>query len=84
MTKQSKVAVGEYSLEGYEVSVIQGTRTAAHYAAGNHKQDSTVRAEPGSLEALSLAQLRRFCQKTTKEMADEHQAVYGGVEKAAG
>jgi hypothetical protein len=79
--KAQRVAVGEYDLNGYEVLVLEGGRTVQNYSAGNHRQDSTQPAPIGSPEALTLAEIRKMCQKTTKDMAAEHKAKYGGVTK---
>ena len=77
--KATKVALGEHDLSGYEVLVLEGGRTVHNYSAGNHRQDSTQPAPIGSPEALTLAEIQKMCQKTTREMATEHGAKYGGV-----
>ena len=66
---------GYYCEEGYLVYI--GIRLL--YQAGNHRQDSTDYAEPGSKEALPLRTLRNFCIKTARELAVEHKAKFGGV-----
>lgn len=77
--KLQAVVVGEYSQWGYEVQVVRGSRILHSYAAGNHKQDSQQRAALGSPEACSLRQVRTNCVRTTKDIARERQARYGGV-----
>lgn len=77
--KTKAVVVGEYSEWGYEVQAIRGSRILHSYAAGNHKQDSQQRAALGSPEACSLRQIRRNCIHTTKDIARERRALYGGV-----
>lgn len=76
-----KVVIGEYSEEGYEVQVVSGTRIVHSYAAGNHRQDSTQSATPGTLEALRLHEIRKLCVRTARDIAQEQLARYGGVER---
>lgn len=76
-----KVVIGEFSEEGYEVQVVSGTRIIHSYAAANHRQDSTQSATCGTPEALCLRDIRKLCVRTAKDMAREHHARYGGVER---
>ena len=50
------------------------------YSAGNHWADSQASVPPGSVDAVPLATLRRFCASTAKDMAKERRERYGGVE----
>ena len=77
--KAKAVVVGDYSVWGYEVQVIRGSRILHSYAAGNHQQDSQQRAALGSPEACSLRQIRGNCVHTAKDIARERRALYGGV-----
>lgn len=78
---KQKVVIGEFSEEGYEVQVISGARIVHSYAAGNHRQDSAQSATPGTPEALRLRDIRKLCARTTKDIAQEHRARYGGVQR---
>jgi hypothetical protein len=75
-TKQPPVIHGEYNRNGYEVWV--GGRVV--YAAGNHAHDST---QPALCEKdrLPLRTIRKFCIKTTREIAAERRGIFGGVER---
>ncbi len=77
----TKVVIGEYSAEGYEVQVVSGARIVRSYAAGNHRQDSAQSAKPGTPEALRLREIRKLCVRTAREITREHRARYGGVER---
>ncbi len=78
---KQKVVIGEFSEEGYEVQVISGARIVHSYAAGNHRQDSAQGATPGTPEALRLRDIRKLCARTAKDIAREHSARYGGVQR---
>jgi hypothetical protein len=67
---------GEYSRHGYEVWM--GGRLV--YAAGNHVQDSTQPATRKE-DRLPLRTIRKFCFKTTREIAVERGGVFAGVER---
>jgi hypothetical protein len=70
-----KTVTGEYSEHGYTVFL----NDAPVYYAGNHAQDSTASAPPGSLEAVPLRRLRGYCIRTCREIAAERKAQFGGV-----
>lgn len=76
-----KIVIGEFSEEGYEVQVIVGVRIVHSYAAGNHHQDSAQSATPGTQEALRLREIRKLCVRTAKDIAQEHRARFGGVQR---
>ena len=78
---KQKVVIGEFSEEGYEVQVISGARIVRSYAAGNHRQDSAQSATPGTPEAIGLREIRQLCVRTAKDIAQEHRAQYGGVQR---
>ena len=78
---KQKVVIGEFSEEGYEVQVISGARIVHSYPAGNHRQDSAQSATPGTPEALRLSEIHQLCVRTAKDIAQEHRARYGGVER---
>lgn len=77
MTK-TLTLTGIYSPDGYTIE-CDGQEL---YQAGNHKQDSASFAEPGGCDALSLAMIRKICERTLAEMCQERRAVYGGVRHA--
>lgn len=70
---------GIYSPDGYTIESDDGQEL---YQAGNHRQDSTSFADPGSCDALPLAMIRKICERTLAEMCRERRAVYGGVRHA--
>jgi hypothetical protein len=77
-TKQPPVIHGEYNGNGYEVWI--GGRLV--YAAGNHVHDST---QPAVCEEdrLPIQIIRKFCTRTTREIAVERGGVFAGVERVA-
>jgi hypothetical protein len=77
-TKKPPVIHGEYSRDGYEVWI--GSRLV--YTAGNHVRDSTQLAMCEE-DRLPLRTIRKFCIKTTREMAAERREVFAGVERVA-
>jgi hypothetical protein len=74
-TQQQPVIHGEYNGNGYEVWI--GGRIV--YSAGNHVHDSTQRALH-SEDRLPLRTIRKFCIKTTREIAAERRGIFAGVE----
>jgi hypothetical protein len=68
---------GEYSRNGYEVW-IAGRLV---YTAGNHVHDSTQPAMSKE-DRLPLPTIRKFCQRTTREMAVERSGIFAGVKRA--
>ncbi len=75
--KRKPVLEGYYNRNGYYV--IEATTGNEVYVAGNHALESTTRVDPGSPPALSLKVLRKFCAQTTRDLAREHRAAYGGI-----
>lgn len=70
--------IGYYNEYGY---AVVNTRTNEEvYTAGNSKVDQSESLDPGSKNALDLATLRRYCERTTREIAQEEGGEYGGVE----
>jgi hypothetical protein len=74
--KRSPSVHGEYSGSGYEVWM--GVRVV--YSAGNHVHDSTQPAMRKE-DRLPLHTVRKFCIKTTREIAEEHRGIFAGVER---
>ena len=70
-----RVVTGEYSRHGYTVLICHHGSVRTVYSAGNAPQDSQA-AGP---DRLSLRHLRRFCQRTCREIAAERHARYDGV-----
>ena len=70
---------GEYSPRGYRV--LDGQTNKVLFTAGNHKRQPKRVVDPGSRNALGAAMIRRFCAKTTREIAIELHANYGGVKR---
>ena len=77
-TKQPLLVHCEYSRNGYEVWI--GSRVL--YAAGNHVHAST---QPAACEEdrLPLRAIRKFCHRTTREIAVEGGGIFAGVERVA-
>lgn len=75
-TKQQPVIHGEYSRNGYDVWMDD----QVVYSAGNHIHDST---QPATCEKdrLPLRTIRKFCIKTTREIAIERRGIFAGVER---
>ena len=67
---------GEYGRNGYEVWI--GSRVV--YSAGNHVRDSIQPAMCGE-DRLPLHTIRKFCIKTTREIAAERGGRFAGVEQ---
>ena len=75
MSRVRASVTGEYSGNGYAVSVTSGRGTRTAYTAGNNPSDSQAVSGAG----LGLRTLRRFCVRTCREIAAERRARYGGV-----
>jgi len=75
MKKHKDVVCGEYSATEYEV--LKNGQPI--HSAGNALGDSTmiVPAERG----VGLRTMRKFCINTTKQLAKENKAIYGGVDR---
>ena len=77
MSRVRDSVTGEYSGNGYAVTLNgQGGATQV-YSAGCNPSDSQAGASPG----LGLRQLRRFCIRTCREIASELGVAYGGVSR---
>ncbi len=72
------VVSGEYSRYGYDVWVDH----RIVYTALNHRRDSQQLAMCEQ-DRLSLRELRRFCQRTAREIAEERGGIFAGVERIA-
>lgn len=73
-----KTILGQYDEYGYQIEDEKGR---VLYTAGNSKYESheVVNLDRGN--NLLLKQIRSFCIKTAKEMANESGVEYGGVER---
>jgi hypothetical protein len=71
------VFIGSYNEYGY--AVVNHTTSTVVYTAGNSLYDSQTYLEPSDERAVSLALMREFCQETTRDIARENKAEYGGV-----
>lgn len=72
------IITGYYNEAGYQVETdnpIDGTI----YRAGNHELDSQQDGS-GTEHQLSLETIRTFCEETTRDIAEEKNAEFGGVE----
>lgn len=71
---KKQIVTGDYNLSGYNVCLGD----ECIYWAGNHAKDSQQHA-PAGADALPLRTIRSFCIKSTRELAAQHKAEYGGV-----
>jgi hypothetical protein len=71
-TNKTKKVYGEYDKFGYRIYL----NDEQVYGAGNSPYDSTViiPVEDENSDALSLKSIRKYCIKTGKEIAQEHNA----------
>ena len=74
-----EIVTGTYYQQGYYVNSDDGREL---YSAGNCAADSTCIVDIDDVEALSLRALRSYCIKTTRSIAGERFARYGGVTRA--
>ena len=72
------VVCGEYNRKGYEIC-IAGRLV---YAAGNHVHDS-AQCATCDRDQLPLRTIRKFCIKTAREIAEEHNGRFSGVERVS-
>ena len=72
----SEIVTGTYYQQGYYVNSDDGREL---YSAGNCARDSTCIVDIDDTEALPLRTLRSCCIKTTRDIAKERFARYGGV-----
>jgi hypothetical protein len=73
----SRVVCGEYNKLGY--CVLEGNDEI--YSAGNAQGDSYFIVPPTPGRCVSLKELRKFCVRTCKEMAEERGAKFCGVQR---
>ena len=73
--KTNKV-YGEYDKFGYKIYL----NSEQVYGAGNSPHDSTAIIPIEDSDALPLKTIRKYCIKTGKEMAVEHNAKWIGAE----
>ena len=74
------LAVWSADETGYEVLILRPSTgdVVAEYHGGNHALDSVAYAPPGSRFALDESVLRKYAAGTCRDMAREHNVVYGG------
>lgn len=73
MSKTQSIVTGEYNRHGYAVN-LDGVE---FYRAGNSPHESTTVV---ALEhALPLRTLREYCRNTSREIATEQKAKFGGI-----
>lgn len=72
------VVIGAYNKNGYEVYALNdiGERDDL-YSAGNNFFDSQ---QGGGDDCLPLEILKKYCEQTTKDIAEEKGWEYGGIE----
>lgn len=70
------VVRGEYNRNGYDTWIDD----RLVYAAGNHVHESSQYATC-ERDRLPLRTIRRFCIKTTREVAAERNGIFAGVER---
>ena len=69
---------GYYNEYGYQVESDNLT-DGILYRAGNHALESTQDGT-GTKHQLPLKTIKEYCEQTTREMAEERQAEFAGVE----
>ena len=74
--QRKPVVSGEYNRDGYEIWCAG----RVVYSAGNHVHDSTQHATTKQ-DRLPLKTIRRFCIKTAREIAEERNGTFGGVQR---
>ena len=73
-----QVIYGEYDRYGFSVLSTDGSCLLWE---GNHALDSGQSVPPGSINSVGLRTLRSWCIENTRELAKEHKAIYGGIER---
>ncbi len=68
--------IGRYNILGYEVFNLAASVSV--YTAGNSPHDSMVVCSPE--EGLPLETIREYCEQTTREIAEENNGTFGGIE----
>ena len=69
---------GYYNESGYQVETGNPCDCLL-YQAGNHALESTQDGT-GTEHQLPLDTIKEFCEQTTRDIAEEKQAEYGGIE----
>jgi len=78
--KSKKGIIGYYDDQEYEVCLVEnGQVTETIYTAGNSPCDSQAYVLPE--DGIGLEKMRRYCEITSQEIAEEHGIQYLGVEK---
>jgi hypothetical protein len=68
----------EYSIVEFNEDEPMGNEL---YRAGNHPNDSQVYTSKE--KGVGLDTMKKYCKQTTKDIAKEHKAKYGGIEYEA-
>ena len=71
--------VGYYNEQGYQIESINKEEINVLYTASNHALDSQQDGT-GTQHQLSLKDIIAFCEQTTRELAEDKNAEYGGIE----
>lgn len=69
--------IGYYNRNGYAIECVDGVTV---YSAGNHRQDSTFYADPGTPECLTLKEIKLCCRASLDALCSELNATNGGIE----
>lgn len=70
-----------YNEYGYEVLVVDGLGNfIEEYRAGNHSMESTQIVALDSIYAEPLEIIKAFAEQTAKDMAEEHNSIFCGIE----
>jgi len=81
--KRQATTIGRYNGHGYEVAVVSPAgEILKHYEAGNSMSSSApADSVPlDSIYAVRIEVLKDFCEETAREMAEEYNATFAGVE----
>lgn len=76
MNSKSKIT-GLYTSLAYIIKLNE----KVIYQAGNSPSESQVYLLPG--QGVGLATMRKFCEQTAKELAEEHEAEFVSVKQSA-
>jgi hypothetical protein len=77
MKTKPKIVTGEFSEHGYAVFISD----RPYYSAGNCLHDSAIHVPPGSPDAVPLRQIRSYCARTARDIAQEVGGAFTGVER---
>jgi hypothetical protein len=69
--------IGYYNHYGYRIE----SNGQELYCGGNNPLESTAVNDPLDPAALPLTIIRKYCRHTAREMAEERQEPFGGIER---